>query len=35
MWEGTDVTIISFGKGIKAHIAAEELAKEFHVKLSI
>jgi pyruvate dehydrogenase E1 component beta subunit len=30
--EGTDVTIVSFGKIIKeAYIAAEELAKEFHV----
>jgi pyruvate dehydrogenase E1 component beta subunit len=27
--EGTDVTIVSFGKIIKAHIAAEELAKDF------
>jgi pyruvate/2-oxoglutarate/acetoin dehydrogenase E1 component len=36
--EGSDVTIVSFGKIIKeAYAAADELAKEgiFHVKLSI
>jgi pyruvate/2-oxoglutarate/acetoin dehydrogenase E1 component len=33
--EGTDVTIVSFGKIIKeAHIAAE-VQRRFHVKLSI